>query len=191
MGRNIEKILVLVTVVFLTYGCSRRTENEQPADEPGEEITRFSLKQFADDKTNFVLKGETAEISAKTGTTIATPELSLETATEAIEITTGKEGKGEIRLIPDEKKVQNVVITGNVRIIYKDIKTGAVTMEGRCGKLTYSDREKMIIMEDSPVITRNKSHFKGDVINYRIDKNTLELKGNVNARIYSEEKPAD
>ncbi len=191
MVGNHGKIFVLAALIFMTWGCSRKAKNEQPAVKPEEEITGFSLKQFADDKTNFVLQGESAEISSETGTTISTPELSLETSTETIEITTGKEGKGEIKIIPDEKKVQNIVITGNVRIVYKDIKTGMVSMEGRCGKLTYNAAEKTIVMENSPVITRNKSQFRSDAIYYRIDRNTLELKGNVNACIYSEEKPAD
>lgn len=191
MVRNLKKILIIAVLIFLTYGCSKKSENEQPVDKDEEKITHFSLKQFADEKTSFVLEGETAEISSKGGTTISTPEMSLSTPTETIEITTGKEGKGEIRIVPDEKKVQNIIITGNVRIVYKDIKTGTITMEGRCEKLTYNDKEKTIIMENSPVIIRNKNYFKSDVIFYNIDKNTLELKGNVNARIYSEEKPAD
>jgi LPS export ABC transporter protein LptC len=191
MGRNSGKIFILLAVAILAYGCSRKPENEQPAEEPREEITGFSLKQFADDKTSFVLKGETAEIASDSGTAVAGPELSFQTATEVIEITTGGEGRGEVNLNPDEKRVRNVTITGNVRIVYRDIKTGAVTMEGRCGKLTYNDAEKTIVMEKSPVITRNKSNFKGDVIYYHLEKNTLELKGNVNARIYGEEKTSD
>ena len=191
MGRNRGKIFILLTVVMLAYGCSRKPESEQPAEEPREEITRFSLKQFADDKTSFVLKGETAEILPGAGTAVEAPELSFQTATEMIEITTGGEGRGEINLVPDEKKLRNVTITGNVRIVYRDIKTGKVTMEGRCGKLTYNDGEKIIVMEKSPVITRNTSNFKGDVIYYHLEKNTLELKGNVNVRIYGEEKTAD
>ncbi len=188
MVGNKRKIFILVSLIFLTYGCSGKRGNEAPADKSDEQITGFSLKQFADDKTSFILQGESAEISTKTGTTISTPELSLSTSTETIEITTGKEGKGAIKIIPDAKKVNNIIITGNISIVYRDIKTGVVTMQGKCGKLTYNNSEKMIIMENSPVITRNKSRFGGDVIYYRIDTSTVELKGNVNARIYSEEK---
>jgi len=174
--------------VLLTYGCSKK-ENEQLQDKPEEEITGFSLKQFTSNKTSFVLEGETAEISGNEGTSISEPTLSLKTPTESIEITTGKEGKGEVKIVPDKKMVQTVIISGNIKITYKDIKTGRVTMEGRCKKLTYNDAERMLIMEGSPVIIRDKNYFKGDVIQYNIDKNTLELKGNVNARIYTEEVP--
>jgi lipopolysaccharide assembly outer membrane protein LptD (OstA) len=191
MGRNFAKVLIIITAVFLIYGCSRKEEDSVSVDKSGEKITGFSIKQFSGDKTSFFLKGETAEVFAENVTSIATPELSLNTATESIEIKTGREGKGEIKIVPDEKKIQTVIITGDVRIIYKDIKTGSVTMEGKCSKLTYDDKRKILIMEGSPVVMKDKSYFKSDVIHYKLDTNTLELKGNVNATLYTEEEPSD
>ncbi len=201
MGKNPGKIFILVTgiitlIVFVSLFCffffrSFEMKGERSAEGELEQVTHFSLKQFAQDKTSFTIQGETAEVFSTGGTSISTPELSLNTATENIEIKTGKEGKGEINIIPDKKKVQTIVITGNVRIIYKDIKTEAVTMEGRCSKLTYNDKEKVLIMEGSPVVIRGRSHFKSDIIYYRLDRNILELKGNVNAQIYSEKETSD
>ncbi|MBN1445584.1 MAG: hypothetical protein JW957_05710 [Candidatus Omnitrophica bacterium] len=190
MGRNPAKVLIIVMLLFLAQGCSRSREPDNKADKPQEEITGFSLRQFAGDKSSFTLKGESAEISSGGRTTIAAPALSFSTGAEVIEINTGKEGQGEVKIVPDEKKVTAVVITGNVKIIYRDIKTGAVTMEGSCRKLTYKDAEKTLLMEGNPVIKRGKSVFSGDTVIYRFDENTLEIKGNVNAQIHTE-KDAD
>ncbi len=189
MGRNPAKILVIVMICLLAQGCSRKKEPGDSADRQQEEITGFSFRQFAGDRMSFTLEGESAEVSSGGRTTIAAPELSFSTDTEIIEINTGKEGKGEVKIVPDEKKVTAVVITGNVKIVYRDIKTGAVTMEGACKKLTYQDGEKTLVMEGDPLIKRGKSVFSGDTVIYRFDKNTLEIKGNVNAQIHTEKNP--
>lgn len=189
MGRNPAKVLIIIMLFLITQGCSRKNEHGDNADKPQEEITGFSFRQFSGDRLSFTLEGESAEVSSGDRTSIAAPELSFSTDTEVIEVSTGKEGKGEVRIVPDEKKVTAVVITGNVKIVYRDIKTGAVTMEGACRKLTYQDGEKTLVMEGDPVIKRGKSVFSGDTVIYRFDKNTLEIKGNVNAQIHTEKNP--
>jgi len=185
MGTCPKKVLgIIVILLLLTYGCSKKEEN-RVSEKPEEEIKHFTLKQFVDNRRGFVLQGESAEISSG-GASINTPQLSLSTETESIEITTGKEGTGEIKIDPEEKKVKTITITGNINIIYRDIKTKEITMEGSCKKLTYNEKEKTIVMELSPIIKRGNNYFSGDVMYYNLEKNTLDIKGNVNAQIYTE-----
>ncbi|MCM8776812.1 MAG: hypothetical protein NC905_00890 [Candidatus Omnitrophica bacterium] len=184
MGRYFKKVLGIIIVLILISGCTKKEENKI-SEKPEEEIKHFTLKQFADNKGGFVLEGESAEISSG-GASMTTPQLSLSTGTESIEITTGKEGSGEIKIDPDEKKVKTITITGNIKIVYRDLKTKDITMEGSCKKLTYNEIEKIIIMEVNPVIKRGNNYFSGDVMYYNIEKNSLDIKGNVNAQIYTE-----
>ncbi len=188
MERNFAKILILTVTIFLVNGCSKKNE---PADldMSNTEIKQFSLKQFASNKISFTLKGESAEISSGGETSVRSPQLSFSTSKEIIEINTGKEGKGEIKIVPDEKKLTTIVITGNVKIVYRDIETGVVTMEGYCQKLTYYDEQKRLVMEGSPYVTKGKNRFSGDMIFYEFEKNTIEVKGNIDAQIYTEKKP--
>ncbi|MDD3725578.1 MAG: LptA/OstA family protein [Candidatus Ratteibacteria bacterium] len=184
MERHLAKISGLILILlFLTYGCAKKEENKT-SERPEEEIKQFTLKQFADNK-GFVLEGEGAEISSD-GASITTPQLSLSTANESIEITTGKEGAAEVSIDPDKKKVRFITITGNIKIVSRDIKTQDITMEGSCKKLTYNEPNKTIIMEVSPVIKRGNNYFSGDVMYYNIETNSLDIKGNVNAQIYTE-----
>ncbi|MCM8820921.1 MAG: hypothetical protein NC932_03100, partial [Candidatus Omnitrophica bacterium] len=74
----------------------------------------------------------------------------------------------------------------NIKIVYRDLKTKNITMEGSCKKLTYNEIEKIIIMEGNPVIKRDNNYFSGDVMYYNLEKNSLDIKGNVNAQIYTE-----
>ncbi|HOL21720.1 MAG TPA: LptA/OstA family protein [bacterium] len=186
MGGHIKKVSgIIIILLLLTYGCTKKEENKI-SEKPEEEIKHFTLKQFADNKGGgFVLEGESAEISSG-GASMTTPQLSFSTGTESIEITTGKEGSGEIKIDPDEKKVKTIIITGNIKIVYRDLKTKDITMEGSCKKLTYNEIEKTIIMEVSPVIKRGNNYFSGDVMYYNLEKNSLDIKGNVNAQIYTE-----
>jgi len=185
MGRSHKKVFgIILILLLLTYGCAKKEEN-RTSEKPEEEIKHFTLKQFADNRGGFVLEGESAEITSDKAS-LSTPHLSLSTETESIEITTGKEGAGEINIDPEEKKVKTITITGNIKIVYRDIKTKEITMEGSCKKLTYNEKEKTIVMELSPVIKRGNNYFSGDVMYYNLEKNTLDIKGNVNAQIYTE-----
>ncbi|MCX8082675.1 MAG: hypothetical protein N3D17_04700 [bacterium] len=184
MGKHSKKVFSIIIVLLLICGCVRKEENKA-LEKPEEEIKNFTLKQFTDKRAGFVLEGESAEISSQEAS-INTPQLSLSTGTEIIEISTGKEGSGEIKIDPDEKKVKTIIITGNIKIVYRDIKTKDITMEGSCKKLTYRETEKTIIMEISPIIKRGDNYFSGDIMYYNLEKNSLDIKGNVNAQIYTE-----
>ncbi|MCM8821123.1 MAG: hypothetical protein NC932_04145, partial [Candidatus Omnitrophica bacterium] len=106
MGRHLKKVLSIIIVLVIMSGCNKK-EGNKISEKPEEEIKHFTLKQFADNKGSFVLEGESAEISSS-GASMTTPQLSLSTGTESIEITTGKEGSGEIKIDPDEKKVKTI-----------------------------------------------------------------------------------
>jgi lipopolysaccharide export system protein LptA len=147
-------------------------------------IRQFTFRQFAE-KTSFILTGESAEIGSN-DTSVKNPSLSLKTATEMIEITTGKEGKGQFDFIPETKSVNKILFTGNIKILYKNLETGKITMEGHCKKLTYLDSEKMLVMEGSPVLKSGSNIFSGDIIYYNFKDNTLKIEGSVNVQI-----PAD
>lgn len=180
-----KKIILLLFPLLLIYGC--KGKNEESLSKNEEKLTEFSLKQFSKDYS-LTLKGESAEISETQDTNISSPTLSLKTKTEIIEIKTEKEGKGEIKVEPQTKKIKEIVISGNVKILYKDLKTEEIVMEIECGKATYSDEKREMIFEIQPLIKRGKNKFSGDRIIYNLENNTIEIKGNVNVEIYPEEK---
>lgn len=185
MEGYLKKIyLFVVILMFLVSGCGKKEETKL-LEKPLEEIKCFTLKQFTEDKAGFVLAGEKAEVLSGEAS-ISTPRLSLSTANEFIEITTGKEGTAEISIDPEKKKIKSITIKGNIKIINRDIKTQQITMEGSCKELIYNENEKIITMEVSPVVKRGNDFFSGDVMYYNLEKNSLEIKGNVNARIYTE-----
>ncbi|MCK9266047.1 hypothetical protein M0P98_04080 [bacterium] len=181
MDRYLRKILCLLIGLIFTYGCSPKPEQPVVTKEE-EKIEEFTFRQFAD-KMSFVLTGESAEIARNDGTSVNKPLLSLTTSSELIEISTGKEGKGQFDVSPETKKINKVVFTGNVKINYKELSTGKVNMKGTCKKLTYLETEKMIIMEDNPVLESGSNKFSGDIIYYSFVDNNLKIDGNVNVQI--------
>ena len=184
MGRHLKKVFCILFVMFITYGCSSKKENPQGKTDQTN-IKEFTFRQFAE-KMSFTLTGESAEISEKNNTSVKKPSLSLKTATENIEITTGKEGKGEFDFVPETRKINKIVFTGNVKILYKESSTGKITMQGTCKKLTYLEADRMLIMEGSPFLESGSNKFSGDIIYYNFDDNTLKIEGSVNVQI-----PAD
>jgi len=188
MGYGIKKIFAYgIAILILLFSSCSKKEEEKKTDLK-EKISSFSLKQFSD-KFTLTLKGETAEIiEEQEKTTITSPTLSLKTPEEIIEITTGKEGKAEIKMNPEERKIERIVMTGDIRIVNKNRKTGEIIMEATCGKLTYDNKNQIMIMEISPEIKRGKNSFSGEKIFYRLKDNTLEIRGKVNVHIYPAEK---
>ena len=186
MGKNKRKILLYVLIitsfVFL-IGCSQK-EVKNDEIKPSNLIKKFSLKQFSN-KINLFIEGEAAEIKSE-NVKVKKPSLLIDRKTEVIEIKTGKRGKAEIEINPESKQIENVIFTGNVKIIQKDKRTEKIIMEAECGKLTYSDKKKEMVMENSPVIRRGKNIFSGEKIYYFLEKNTLQIKGNVNVKIIPE-----
>jgi len=184
MERHIKKVFCLLIMIFLTYGCSSGKVDEEEAKYE-ESIKGFTLRQFAE-KTSFVLTGESAETSGESGTSVKNPSLSLKTPHDTIEIKTGKDGKGNFVFLAETRRINKVEFTGEIKILYREISTGKITMEGTCKKLTYIEKDKMLIMEGSPVLKSDKNIFSGDTIYYNLGENTLEIEGNVNVQI-----PAD
>jgi len=176
-------ILFVSLIIILFTGCGKKKENVVSNEE---KLTKFSLKQFSNNYS-LTLKGESAEISENKNTKISSPSLSLKTKTEIIEIKTDKEGKGEIKVEPETKKIKEIIISGKVLIVYKDLNE-KITMEITCGKVSYIEERKEMIFEEKPVIKRGKNLFSGEKIIYNIENNTIEIKGNVNVEIYPEEK---
>ncbi len=176
--------LVSLFIVLIFYGCNRK-KNEEISEK--EKFTKFSFKQFSKNYS-FTLEGETAETDKESNTQIISPSLSLKTKTEIIEIKTDKKGKGEIKFEPETKKIKEIIISGNILILYKELSTQNLLMEITCGKLTYIDEKKEMIFEEKPVIKRDKNKFSGELIIYYIESNKVEIKGNVNAEIYQEQR---
>lgn len=183
MGKNIKVIWILVLFLFF-ISCERKKEESHQKNY--EKITEFSLKQFSTKDYFFILKAESAEITDNS-TKISSPSFSLQTKSEIIEIKTDKEGKGEVKIGPETKKISEIIITGKIKILYKNKKDGRILMEINCGKATYLDEKKQMIFEEKPEIRRGQNLFSGDKILYDIEKNTIEIKGNVNVEIVPEE----
>ncbi|MCM8817956.1 MAG: hypothetical protein NC915_00505 [Candidatus Omnitrophica bacterium] len=186
--KNLIKYLLIFAIVFISNiftNCSKKEEKNVLINE--ERIKKFSLKQFSQD-FSITLNGESAEIAENKDVKISSPSFSLKTSSEIIEIKTDKGGKGEIKVDPDTQRIKEIIITGKVSILYKDKKEEKITMEISCGKLTYIDSKKEMIFEEKPLIKRGKNTFSGERIIYNIEKNTIEIKGNVNVEIYPEEK---
>jgi lipopolysaccharide transport protein LptA len=186
---NCMFIFIFISCIFFT-GCNERKDiTENSAGQ--EKISGFSFRQFSPD-FNFTLKGESAEIATdREKTSVYHPALSLETNSEIIEIKTGKEGKAEMEIDPESEQIKDIVITGDIKIYLKDIKTKKITMQANCGKLTYVDKEKKLILEKSPVIKKGENSFSGERIFYLLDENKFEIKGDVNVRIYPERNISD
>lgn len=188
MGYGIKKIFAYGIMIFLFFFSACEKNEEKGKSDLKEEIKSFSLKQFSN-KFSFTLEGETAEITEnREKTKIKSPILSLKTPKEIIEITTGKSGKAEIKMNPNERKVEKIVMTGNIRIVHKNKKSGEIMMEATCGKLTYDSKKQIMIMEISPRIKRGKNSFAGEKIFYDLKDNTLEIRGKVNVQIYPSKK---
>lgn len=183
--KNLIIYLFIFTLLFIFSNCSKKEGNNISVNE--EKLTKFSLKQFSHD-FSLTLNGETAEITENKNVKISSPSFSLKTTSEIIEIKTDKDGKGEVKVDPDTQKIKEILITGKVSIVYKDKKEEKITMEIFCGKLTYIDSKKEMIFEEKPIIKRGKNTFSGERIIYNLEKNTIEIKGNVNVEIYPEEK---
>jgi lipopolysaccharide export system protein LptA len=178
-----RKFIFFVNLIIILFiGCGKKKENTVFNEE---KLTKFSFKQFSSNYS-LTLKGESAEISENKNV-ISSPSLSLKTKSEIIEIKTDKEGKGEIKIEPETKKIKEIVITGKVQIVYKDLNE-KITMEITCGKAIYLDEKKEMVFEDKPVVKRGKNLFSGEKIIYNLENNTIEIKGNVNVEIYPEER---
>ncbi len=170
---------------FIFVSCTKKKNEEIISKD--EKIAEFSLKHFSKNYS-ITLIGESAEITENKNTKISAPNLSLKTDKEIIEIKTDKEGKGEIKIDPENKKLKEIMITGKVIILYKDKTTENVTMEITCGKVSYIDEKREMIFEEKPLIKRGKNKFSGEKVIYNIDNNTIEIKGNVHVEIVPEEK---
>lgn len=166
----------------MAYGCSPEKESVRDSSTFGENIKEFTFRQFAEG-TSFVLRGESAEAGQTSQTSVKNPELSLTTPAETINITTGKEGEGAFDFIPETRKINKVIFTGGVKILYKEADTGKTTMEGNCAKLTYLEEDNLLIMEGSPVLKSDGNIFSGNIIYYNFNDNTLKIEGNVNVQI--------
>ncbi|MCM8785130.1 MAG: hypothetical protein NC827_01820 [Candidatus Omnitrophica bacterium] len=184
MKRTIKNFLLFSLILVIFTSCNKKKEE---VTFKNEKLTGFSLKHFSQNYL-LTLNGESAEITESKNTKISSPTLSLKTETEIIEIKTDKEGKGEIKVDPDNKKLKEIIITGKVIILYKDKNTENVTMEITCGKATYIEAKKEMVFEEKPLIKRRGNKFSGEKIIYNIDKNTIEIKGNVYVEIVPEEK---
>ncbi|RKY32613.1 MAG: hypothetical protein DRP67_00570 [Candidatus Omnitrophota bacterium] len=190
MGKNFKVILsksciIILTILFIT-GCYKKEEN---IEESGEKISSFSIQSLGE-KVKFSLVGESAEVKEKKGE-IKKPEISLEFENQIIEIKTGPEGKAEIKISSENQKVEKAVLTGNIKITQKNIKTKEITLEAYCKKLTYIEKDGVLIMEGKPVLKRGKSKFCGEKIFYYWKGNKLEIKGEVNVLIYPEKSSGD
>lgn len=177
--------LCILILTLLTFNSCKTKKEPMITNE--EKFNEFSFKQFSKEYS-FTLKGESAEVDNGKNAQISSPSLSLKTKSEIIEIKTDKLGKGEIKIEQETRKIKEIIISGNVLILYKDLSEGNVTMEIICGKATYLDDRKEMIFEEKPVIKRGKNKFSGEKIIYNIENNTIEIKGNVNVEIYPEEK---
>lgn len=186
MGKNKRKILFYAQIIIFSIfliGCSQKEVKNNEINS-GNLIKKFSLKQFSN-KINLFIDGEAAEIKSE-NIKVKKPSLLIDRKTEVIEIKTGKEGKAEIKVNPENKQIEKVIFTGNIKIVQKDKRTEKIIMEAECGKLTYNDKKKEMLMENSPVIRRGKNIFSGEKIYYFLEKNTLQIKGNVNVKIIPE-----
>ncbi len=185
MGNRIRQIFLIIMTIFLLNACSRE-EQQAETEYPSEKVADFSFRQFAE-KINFTMQGETAEIEGGQQTTSVTrPDVSLETATETVEITTGREGTARIELDPAARTLKRVIIEHDVTVVYRDLATGDVTMTALCQKLTYISEREILIMEGSPRVKRGMSSFSGDIIEYNLETNLMEIKGDVNVQFYPE-----
>lgn len=175
-------VVLLLIILNLLSGC-QKTKNQSKKED--EKLTNFTLNYFSENCT-FVLKGLYAEVIEKDRTKLTSPDLTFKTTTEIIEIKTDKEGKGEIKIDPENKRIKEIIISGKVIITYKDKKTGKITMEINCGKVTYIEEKKEMLFEEKPIIKRGQNIFSGEKIMYNLETNILEIKGNVNVEINME-----
>lgn len=188
MEKNIERkiwFIIFIFFLFIFASCEKK-KNQTYFPKLQEKITEFSVKQFSTKDYFFTLKAESAENISSDSTKISSPSLSLQTKSEIIQVNTDKEGKGEIKINPETKKISEIIITGKIKILYKDKKDGTILMEINCGKAKYIDEKREMIFEEKPQVKRAQNLFSGDIIFYNIDKNTIEIKGNVNVEIVPE-----
>ncbi|MGB9678069.1 MAG: LPS export ABC transporter periplasmic protein LptC, partial [Candidatus Ratteibacteria bacterium] len=181
----LKDLIFFSFIFFIVNSCTEKKREEVISK--NEKITKFSLKHFSKNYS-ITLLGESAEITENKNTEISSPNLSFKTDNEIIEIKTDKEGKGEIKIDPESKKLKEIIITGKVVILYKDKISENITMEITCGKVSYIDEKREMVFEEKPIIKRGKNKFSGEKVIYNIDNNTIEIKGNVNVQIIPEEK---
>jgi len=185
MGKGKEKIFIFaLTIICALLFCNCNKKEEKTERISKIELKKFTLKQFSDN-FNLTVIGECAEVKEE-NIKIKNPSFLINNETEYIEIKTGKDGNAEIKIDQNNKAIQYLIFTGDIKITQKDKKSGEIIMEAECGKLTYNDKDKELLMEISPVIKKGENIFSGEKIYYFLEKNTLQIKGNVNVKIIPE-----
>jgi len=174
----------------VTGGCQRGKKEVPESKLSSQELEHFSLRQFSD-RVSLEVTGETAEMTADQKTAIVQqPGFSLKSADSLIEVRTGGEGRAEIRFSPQRQQMEAAILEGKITVTQKALQDKKVLMEATCQKLTYEDREKVLLMEGNPVITRDHNSFSGEKIYYYWTENRIEIKGNVKVLVYPEKTQA-
>ncbi|MCM8757393.1 MAG: LPS export ABC transporter periplasmic protein LptC [Candidatus Omnitrophica bacterium] len=179
-------IAIFLSLGIMSPGCQRK-QNISVNDETGpQQIEHFKLTQVSE-KMYLELTGEGAELTGQQKSAVINqPELSLRSSETMIEVTTGGEGKAEVRLNPQRQEIEEAILEGKVKLVQKDASGKKVLMQASCQKLSYHQQNRVMIMEGNPVVTREANSFSGEKIYYYWTENRIEIKGNVRVLVYPE-----
>ncbi|HPP66823.1 MAG TPA: LptA/OstA family protein [bacterium] len=189
MGENLKKLFtVLMLVCLVGSGCGRKKTTIESQD-TGQSMKNFSMEFFGDSfKAN--LKGEAAEKqSSNNQASVTKPSLEIKSKNFIVEIKTGSKGTGDVFLDSETQNVIRVVITNDITIIQKNPDSLQVNFSATCGRLTYFEKEQIVMMEESPVLKQGVNEYKADKIVYNLNENRLRFEGNV--RIFFKKEAAD
>jgi len=184
--RLLRFIALLTTLGFLLSwpsGCQRAPAPAPPAAGVSEHLRGFSFEHFSPAGT-MTLTAESAEFGAdKKNGSLERPGLAIRSTDSVIEITTGPGATAKMSFGQNREEILSILMEGTIRIVQKDIKSGAVQMEARCGKLTYRGQNSTLMLEKNPVVTRGTNTFSGDTITYFVKDQSLEMEGKINGVI--------
>ncbi|MCM8758544.1 MAG: hypothetical protein NC906_02060 [Candidatus Omnitrophica bacterium] len=179
MGKSIGKlILVFVLACLLVSGCGKK-KSVGKLHPTGQLLKDFTMEVFGD-TFKLTITGIAAEKkSSESQASVSGPTLEIKSKNFIVEIKTGPKGTGEVFLDPETQGITRIIIQNNVNISQKNPETGQINFSANCDKLTYLEKEEIVIMEGSPKVQQGENIYRADRIIYSFRENRLRFEGNV------------
>jgi lipopolysaccharide export system protein LptA len=155
------KIIILITLFFLTAGLSSAEEKTEP--KPPIDITSDTLEATGED---IVFVGNVNVVYGDITINADNVQLFYESK---------REGESEEK----EREIKSITATGNVEFI-------EIGRQAWADKMVYEKGSGVATLTGNPRIRQENNTIKGDLIKIFIDEDRVEIKGNVKAVVNPE-----
>ncbi|MCM8805761.1 MAG: LptA/OstA family protein [Candidatus Omnitrophica bacterium] len=178
-------IFVIVCFILMMQGCGRKKTTAE-IQQITQELKNFKM-EFFDNSFRTTLTGIAAEKNpSNSQASVSRPSIEIKSKNFIMEIKTGAKGTGEVFLDPSTQAVIKIVIQGGVTIVQKNPETSQVNFSASCEKLTYMEKEDIVVMEGSPQVIQGQNQYSANRITYNMKENKLNFEGNVQVRFKRE-----